>query len=123
MIRPALLALALTTSPALAYLAQNDMRVEGSAQGFEVLASPGMGAPRAWCAAGEYVIRYLALPRTTQIWRMDEPPRPAGQGIRFGLSPEGAATQTGLVQFGETDATLTAGAAEALCWDPDSEDD
>jgi hypothetical protein len=117
MIRPALIAAALlTAAPAHAYLAQNDLRVQGQGDRFEVLASPGMGTSRAWCAAGDYAVVILGLPGTTPLWRMSEPPRKAGEGIVFGLGPEGAARTSGLFQFGDNDASLTAGAARALCW-------
>jgi hypothetical protein len=117
MIRRALIATALlTAAPAHAYLAQNDLRVEGRGAQFEVLASPGMGPSRAWCAAGDYAVVILGLPSTTPLWRMSEPPRKAGEGIVFGLGPEGAARTSGLFQFGENDASLTAGAARNLCW-------
>jgi hypothetical protein len=112
----ALTALVMTASPALAYLAQNDLQVKARGAGFEVLTSPGMGAARAWCAAGDYAITILGVRGTTPIWRVSEPPRPAGQGIVFSLTPEGAATKSGLVQLGPDDASLTAGAAQALCW-------
>jgi hypothetical protein len=117
MIRPFLIALAvLAAGPAQAYLAQNDLRVQGQGDRFEVLAAPGMGPSRAWCAAGDYAVVVLGLPSTTPLWRISEPPRKAGEGIVFSLSPAGAASSSGLFQFGENDATLTAGAARALCW-------
>jgi hypothetical protein len=75
-----------------------------------------MGPSRAWCAAGDYVITILGLPSDTPLWRVSEPPRKPGKGIIFALSPEGAATTSGLFQFGDNDASLTAGAAQALCW-------
>jgi hypothetical protein len=116
MIRSSVMAAALfAAAPAHAYLAQNDLRVEGRGDRFEVLASPGMGPSRAWCAAGDYVVVILGLPSTTPMWRISEPPRRAGEGIVFGLTPDGAASETGLIQFGENDASLTAGAARALC--------
>jgi hypothetical protein len=117
MFRPMLIAaLMLGAAPAHAYLAQNDLRVEGRSNGFEVLASPGMGPSRAWCAAGDYVVVILGMPSTTPVWRVSPPPRKPGEGIMFALSAAGASTDTGLAQFGQTDATLTAGAAQALCW-------
>jgi hypothetical protein len=115
MIRATLVLLILST-PAHAYLAQNSLRVQGDAAGFEVQVSPGMGAPNAWCAAGDYAIRYLNLPGTAKIWRMSEPPRGAGEGVSFATSPAGAATKSGLIRLNEQDASLTATAAQALCW-------
>jgi hypothetical protein len=116
MIRPVLIAIGIFAAmPAQAYLAQNDLRVEGQGDRFEVLASPGMGPSRAWCAAGDYVVVILGLPSSTPMWRISEPPRKAGEGIVFALSPDGAASETGLIQIGENDASLTAGAARALC--------
>ncbi|MGL5010073.1 MAG: hypothetical protein ACRC6I_09330 [Paracoccaceae bacterium] len=115
-LRAAFAALILSTLPAHAYLAQNSLRVTGTAERFEVLASPGMGATRAWCAAGDFAITILGVPQSTPIWRLSEPPRKAGEGIAFALSPAGAASTSGLFQFGPSDASLTASAAKALCW-------
>ena len=110
------LALFLLTTPAQAYLAQNSLRVQGDAAAFEVQFSPGMGAANAWCAAGDYAIRYLGLPPSAKIWRMSEPPRPVGQGVSFATSPTGAATKSGLIRLNEQEASLTASAAQDLCW-------
>ncbi len=115
MIRTAL-ALLILTNPAHAYLTQNSLRVQGDATAFEVQFSPGMGAANAWCAAGDYAVRYLGLPGTAKIWRMSEPPRGVGQGVRFATSGAGAASKSGLIRLNEQDASLTAGAAQALCW-------
>ncbi len=118
---PALLALA--TPASAAYLTQNDLRVTPLEGGrFLVQASPGMGAPSSWCAAGDFAIRQLNAGPTTRIWRVSEPPRKSGQGVVFSLSPEGAASKSGLVRLAETDASLSAGHAQALCWNPDIED-
>jgi hypothetical protein len=118
---PALL-LALAT-PAQAYLTQNNLHVTALEGGqFLVQASPGMGAPSSWCAAGDFAIHRLNLGPTTPIWRVSEPPRKSGQGVVFSLSPEGAATRSGLVRLNETDAAVSAGHAEALCWDPEITD-
>lgn len=104
-----------SAAPAHAYLAQNDLRVEGQGERFEVLASPGMGPARAWCAAGDYAVTMLGVAGTTPLWRVSEPPRAQGAGIVFSLSPAGAATNSGLVQLSVSDASLTAGAAQSLC--------
>jgi hypothetical protein len=110
------LAIVLLTTPAHAYLAQNSLRVQGDTAAFEVQFSPGMGAPGAWCAAGDYAIRYLNLPHTTKIWRVSEPPRGVGEGVSFATSPSGAASKSGLIRLNEADASLTASAAQNLCW-------
>lgn len=110
------LALLLLTTPAHAYLAQNSLRVQGDASTFEVQFSPGMGAANAWCAAGDYAIRYLNLPPSAKIWRTSEPPRGVGQGVGFATSPSGAASKSGLIRLNEQDASLTASAAQELCW-------
>jgi hypothetical protein len=110
------LALLLLTTPAHAYLSQNSLHVQGDASAFVVQASPGMSAPDAWCAAGDYAIRYLGLARSDRIWRVSEPPRRAGQGISFATSGTGAASKSGLIRLNETDASLTATAAQGLCW-------
>ncbi len=106
----------LSASPALAFLSENSERVQGSGSGrFEVLASPGQGASVSWCAAGDYVIRGLGLTPDTRIWRVTAPPRKAGEGVGFALSPEGA-QKSGLLALGLKDESLSAGAAEALCY-------
>jgi hypothetical protein len=115
MIRTAF-ALLLLATPAHAYLAQNSLRVQGDATAFEVQFSPGMGAPNAWCAAGDFAIRYLGLPGTAKIWRVSEPPRGVGEGVSFATSPVGSASKSGLIRLNEEDASLTAGAAQNLCW-------
>jgi hypothetical protein len=120
---PALLALALMAcvpsgTESATFLAQNDERVQGTAAGFIVVASPGQGATSSWCAAGDFVIRRLGLSRNTRIWRLDEPPRRQGQGVRFSLSPEGAATSSGLARLPDS-GSMSANAAQSLCWDPD----
>jgi hypothetical protein len=115
MIRPALILIALlAATPASAFLARNGERVEGTASGFTVLASPGQGASSSWCAAGDFVIRRLGLSRNTRIWRMDEPPRRQGQGVRFSLSAEGAATSSGLARFPDS-GSMSANSAQNLC--------
>jgi hypothetical protein len=123
MIRAAIALFALSAAPAHAYLAQNDLRVQGQGDRFEVLASPGMGPSRAWCAAGDYAVVILGLPSTTPLWRVSEPPRKPREGIVFSLSPDGAASTSGLIQFGDTDASLTAGAARNLCWSEQDRND
>lgn len=110
------LALLILTTPAHAYLSQNSLRVQGDASSFEVQFSPGLGAPDAWCAAGDYAIRYLGLPGTALVWRTSEPPRRVGEGVRFATSSAGAATTSGLILLGEDDASLTASSAQNLCW-------
>ncbi len=117
MIRAAVAALVLFPIPAFAYLADNNLHVQGDASGFEVRASPGMASPAAWCAAGDYAIHILGVDASTQIWRTSEPPRRAGQGISFSLAPDRAASKSGLIQFGPDDAALSAAAASAFCWD------
>lgn len=115
MIRTAF-ALFLLTTPAHAYLTQNSLRVQGDGRAFEVQFSPGMGAANAWCAAGDYAIRYLNLPHTTKIWRVSEPPRGVGQGVSFAMTAANAATKSGLIRLNEQDASFTAASAQALCW-------
>jgi hypothetical protein len=122
MIRPFALAatmfsLALTASPAAAYIAQNGFVVERGAEGqFAVLPRGGMSAPEAWCAAGDYALVFLGKPIGTRIWRISEVPRRAGESIVFSFAPDGAASSTGLVMlYGAEDGSLSATAAQQLC--------
>jgi hypothetical protein len=98
---PLLLAAGLAASPAAAWQSQNNFTVRQlDSNRFEVQARGGLSSSDAWCAAGDFVIRGLRLPRSTTIWRISEPPRRSGAGIVFSLSPQGAASTTGLVGSG-----------------------
>jgi hypothetical protein len=113
---PAALALGLLANPASAFLAQNDFTVRPLDNGrFEVRPRGKLGVSDAWCAAGDYVIRLLDLPRSTMIWRISEPPRRSGESIVFSLSSQGAASSTGLVGIGSSGAAVSASHAQALC--------
>jgi hypothetical protein len=48
-------------------------------------------------------------------YRLSEPPRRAGQGIRFSLDPTGRASGTGLNTVGNDDGSLSVGAAGNQC--------
>ena len=97
---PAVLALGLTAVPASAWLSRNNLVVvpEGG-DTFNIPYRGRSGDNEFWCAAGDYVQNALGLPGSTRIWRLSEPPRRQGEGIRFSLSPEGAASRTGLAVF------------------------
>lgn len=111
----AALAAVTLAGPAAAYIARNGEVVRPEADGtFLVVGSPGQGPGESWCAAGDYVMAQGLVP-TTRIWRLNEPPRRQGQGVRFGLSPQGAASKTGLFILGSKDASLSAIHARALC--------
>jgi hypothetical protein len=109
-------AAALAAGPASAFMAQNDFTVRTLEGGrFEVRPRGQLSATDAWCAAGDYAIRLLNVPRGTQIWRISEPPRRSGQSIVFSLSSEGAASSTGLVNLGGSGASMSASHAQSLC--------
>ncbi len=117
MLRAVILGLAVLTTPAHAYLARNSLVVRDVGAGqYQVDVRGGLSAPAAWCAMGDYAIHILHLDHTTPIWRVSEPPRKQGEGIVFALSGTGAATKNGLLVFGATDPSLTAGRAQRLCW-------
>lgn len=112
---PLLLVVGLAASPAAAFQTQNNFTVRQLDQNrFEVLSRGGLSNSDAWCAAGDFVIRSLRLPRTTQIWRISEPPRRSGQSIVFSLSPDGAASSTGLAGFGGG-ASVSANHGQNIC--------
>ena len=113
-----LAALALNAGSAQAWTAQNDFRVDGDAAGFEVLSKGGGGAPAFWCAAGDFASKVLGLGPTDRVWRVSEPPRAGGEGIRFALSPDGAASKTGLLIWQEKDASVSVAMAVQFCWNP-----
>jgi hypothetical protein len=98
---PAALAFGLIAAPASAFLSRNNLLVvpEGG-DTFNIPFRGKSGDSEFWCAAGDYVQNFLGLPANTRIWRLSEPPRRRGEGIRFSLRPEGAASRTGLAVFG-----------------------
>lgn len=110
-----LLLLSLLASPAMAFQARNGAEVTGTATEIVVVARPGLSSSESWCAAGDFVIRALGQPATTPLYRVTPPPRRAGEGVTFSLSPEGATDRTGLLLLGDRDASLSAGHAQALC--------
>ena len=108
-------AAALLASPAAAFRAENGILVRDEGGGrFMVGPAPGQSAGDSWCAAGDFVIS-RGMPTNTRIWRLSEPPRRQAEGVRFGLSSEGAASKTGLIVLGGRDASLSAIHAIQFC--------
>ena len=106
----------LATTPAAAFTTENGFTVKQIDRNrFEVLPRGGLGVSDAWFAAGDFVIRALGQPRSTQIWRISEPPRSSGQSIVLSLSSEGAASSTGLATTGGG-ASISASHGQQLCW-------
>ncbi len=105
-------------APAWSFVAVNGLIVQPDGEGtFNV---PFMGLPGDtdfWCAAGDYVNNFLGMPGGTRIFRLSEPPRRRGQGIRFSLSPEGASAKSGLSIFSSDgpQGSVSAAMAFALC--------
>lgn len=112
----ALLAASLCAQPAAAYIATNGLLVEpvGNTE-FNVRFMGLSGAPQFWCAAGDYVVNWLDLPRTTRIYRVSPPPRKAGQGIVFTLDPAKAGPSSGLLVYGSPDESISASLAQTFC--------
>ena len=103
--------------PASAFIAQNSLLVvpEGP-RTFNVPFRGTSGNSDFWCAAGDYVIRGLGLRGGTRVFRLSEPPRRSGDGIRFSLDGAGAASSTGLVVFSSGPAgSVSASLAQGLC--------
>lgn len=73
------------------------------------------GAPAFWCAAAGYATRDLGAARSDRLWRLDPPPRPQGQGIRFALAPPATPVRTGLILATPDDGSLTVAHGLALC--------
>ena len=105
----------LAAAPASTFQATNGLLVNPApGAGFDIPYRGLSGASDFWCAAGDYVIRGLHLAPSTRIWRVSPPPRKAGEGIGFSLSPDGAATATGLAQL-TPGGSLSAAHAQSLC--------
>ena len=115
---PAILAASLLASaPAHAFIASNGLVVNDEGGGTFNIPFRGLsGDGDFWCAAGEYVRRGLGMSGATRIFRLSEPPRRRGEGVRFSLNPEGAASRTGIASFSSGPAgSLTASSAEGTC--------
>ncbi|MFN6952631.1 MAG: hypothetical protein ACK4NE_08600 [Albidovulum sp.] len=112
----ALMAVLLSAMPAAAYTAQNGLIVQ--AEGADTFFVPWRGKAGAadfWCAAGDYAVQALRLPVTTMVFRVSEPPRRSGDGVRFTLRADQAATSSGLALHWPGGPGLTAGSAQSLC--------
>lgn len=108
---------ALSASPAGAFIAQNGLVVEPEGPTAFTVPMRGKSGPSDfWCAAGDYAVRALHLRPGTMIYRASEPPRRSGEGIRFTLRPEEAASSTGLLVIaGGERGGLRVGHAQSLC--------
>lgn len=106
---------ALTVSPAQAFMASNGLWVQRvNETDFFVRFQGRPGATSFWCAAGDFVVRGLDLRPGTRVFRLSPPPRPAGEGILFSLSPEGAQDR-GVQVWGSKDAGMSASLAQTYC--------
>ena len=95
--------LAVFASPATAFIAKNDLRVEaGPAGEITVPYGGSSNATDFWCAAADYAARQLGAGPTDRLYRVTKPPRGQGEGITFSLTQPAApisvsylASQTG----------------------------
>ncbi len=116
MFRPLALAALLLAfaAPASAFIAKNGMRVHPvDAQSF-IVEFPSPDAETQYlCAAGDYVIRALAMSTQTRIYRASPPPRKQGQGIIFTLDASKKTTMALFTNFGKDkgDGSISAGSA------------
>ncbi|PZQ99158.1 MAG: hypothetical protein DI533_00145 [Cereibacter sphaeroides] len=113
---------ALSAMPASAsYMAINGIQVfpEKGGRTFDVPLQSRTTDQSFWCAAGDYVLVGLRLPGKTPIYRIGEPPRKAGGGMRFSLDPAGAASKTGVTIFSNSGPknSVSASIARNLCGD------
>jgi hypothetical protein len=117
LIAPLAAAVLAAASPASAYIAINGLVVQDDGQGNMFVAYQGLsGDPAFWCAVGDYVLNFRDMPSGTRIYRTSEPPRRQGQGISFSLSPENAASRTGLaVMTDGPKGSISTTTAFALC--------
>jgi len=113
----ALLFLALTAAaPAGATVLLDRPAIEaGLGASFTVPYSGRSGVSWFWCVAADHARHGLGAARSDRIWRLSEPPRRSGEGLRFSLSAEGAAGATGLVMLGPDDGSITVAHGLAIC--------
>jgi hypothetical protein len=109
----AMATIAALVSPAAAFQAVNGFTVtQTGPQEFTVEYEVVQNETAYWCAAGDYAVRALDLPRKTRLYRASPPPRQAGQGITFTLDPAAAAADSGLsVVSGDGDGSVSIGHA------------
>jgi hypothetical protein len=115
---PALfLSLAAPADSRTEYIARNGLVVIAeTSRTFNVPFRGLSGDSEFWCAVGDFVQRGLGMPGGTLIFRLSEPPRRQGQGIRFSLDPEGAASRTGLLMISNNPpGAASAALAFGLC--------
>ncbi len=107
------LVVALAASPAAAFEAVNSFTVtQTGPQEITVEYQLVQNETAYWCAAGDFAIRELGLPRKTRLYRASPPPRRAGQGITFTLDPAAAASESGLSTFSKgSDGSVSLGHA------------
>ncbi len=99
--------------PAAAFQAVNGFTVtQTGPQEFTVDYEVVQNETAYWCAAGDFAVRALDLPRKTRLYRTSPVPRRAGQGITFTLDPAAAASESGLSNFsGNGDGSVSIGHA------------
>ena len=105
-------------SPAAAFRASNGMTVAPADNGSFVVSAgsaQNRGATDFWCAAAQYAQRHLGLGAGDRVWRLSEPPRRRGEGIRFSIGSEGAASDSGVFRFGGQRADFSIAHATSFC--------
>lgn len=97
------------------FVAMNNLVVSPSGgPEFHVAFGGLTGATDFWCAAGDYVIRGLGMPSSTQVYRISAPPRHAGEGVDFSLS-DARAADSGISRFGAASKGMSAAVAQHYC--------
>lgn len=112
----ALLAALSLATPAAAFTAENGLIVRPEGPDAFVTPWRGKSGPADfWCAAGDYAVRALRLPVTAKVYRASEPPRRSGEGVRFTLRADQAASASGLALLWPRGAGVSAGFAQSFC--------
>lgn len=93
---------AVASMPADAYRAVNGIWVFPETPDRFYIPWQGETQTSFFCAAGDYVKRRLRASGSTSIFRISEPPRRSGEGLRFSVDPTGAASRTGVIVLQST---------------------
>ena len=102
--------------PITATAAQNGRVVASSGDSFEVGFKASLSPNDYWCAAGNHVVGQMRMPSNTPIYRLSPAPRLRGQGMTFGLAPQGNDHRPGLAGLVVSRVdVLRAFHARALC--------
>ena len=108
----------MAATPSAAFLATNNLTVQGQGAMFQVDYFDRSGARDFWCAAGDFAERHLNLRTGTMLYRVSPPPRGAGEGVAFSTDAARSSGRSGLLRLTTGDpGGMTVARARQYCND------